>query len=154
VDLERPYNDAENERADVAAAQAQADAETAARAAQQEALLASSLALSAANAPEPGTAWVQPTGSTDAYPMGAVVTHDGKTWGSTVDFNVWEPGVANWREQTGGGCPEFVQPTGSGDAYASGDCVTFEGECWSSLIDANVWSPTAYPAGWETITCP
>lgn len=40
--------------------------------------------------------WVQPTGSTDAYPMGAKVSHNGQTWVSTVDGNVWEPGVYGW----------------------------------------------------------
>ncbi len=37
--------------------------------------------------------WVQPTGSTDAYPMGAKVSHNGQHWVSTVDGNVWEPGT-------------------------------------------------------------
>ena len=41
-------------------------------------------------------AWVQPTGSTDAYPLGAKVTHKSKTWTSTVAANVWEPGVYGW----------------------------------------------------------
>ena len=44
-------------------------------------------------------AWVQPTGAHDAYALGAKVTHNGKTWESTVDANVWEPaGVSGWRE--------------------------------------------------------
>lgn len=40
--------------------------------------------------------WIQPTGSTDAYPMGAKVSHNGQHWVSTVDGNVWEPGVYGW----------------------------------------------------------
>lgn len=43
--------------------------------------------------------WVQPVGSTDAYPMGAKVSHNGKHWISDVDGNVWEPGVYGWTEQ-------------------------------------------------------
>ena len=43
-------------------------------------------------------AWVQPTGAHDAYALGAKVTHNGKTWESTADANVWEPGVSQWRE--------------------------------------------------------
>ena len=43
-------------------------------------------------------AWVQPVGSTDAYPMGAKVSHAEKHWISTVDGNVWEPGVYGWDE--------------------------------------------------------
>lgn len=42
--------------------------------------------------------WVQPVGSTDAYPLGAKVTHNDKHWESVVDNNVWEPGVYGWTE--------------------------------------------------------
>jgi len=154
VDEERPYTDQENTRADAGIADASNAAADAAHAAQVDALLQSSLVLSEANAPADGSPWVQPTGSTDAYPKGALVTHNGKSWESTVDFNVWEPGVANWREHVISGCPTWVQPTGASDDYNTGDCVSFEGACYQSLIDANVWSPTAYPAGWEEIVCP
>ena len=41
-------------------------------------------------------AWVQPTGAGDAYPLGARVTHAGKTWTSNYAANVWEPGVFGW----------------------------------------------------------
>jgi len=43
-------------------------------------------------------AWVAPTGAHDAYPLGAIVTHNGQTWISIVDANVWEPGVFGWDE--------------------------------------------------------
>lgn len=39
--------------------------------------------------------WVQPD-STNAYSAGDKVTHNGKTWVSNVDGNVWEPGVYGW----------------------------------------------------------
>lgn len=42
--------------------------------------------------------WIQPLGSTDAYPMGAKVSHNEKHWISNVDGNVWEPGVYGWNE--------------------------------------------------------
>lgn len=42
--------------------------------------------------------WSQPLGATDAYKLGAKVTHNGKTWVSNVDNNVWEPGVYGWDE--------------------------------------------------------
>ncbi len=41
-------------------------------------------------------AWVQPTGGHDAYRKGDTVTHGGKTWTSTIDSNVWAPGVHGW----------------------------------------------------------
>lgn len=44
--------------------------------------------------------WRQPQGSTDAYPKGAKVSHNGKRWISDLDANVWEPGVSGWTEYT------------------------------------------------------
>ena len=45
--------------------------------------------------------WVQPD-STNAYMKGDKVTHNGKTWESLVDNNVWEPGATGtetlWKE--------------------------------------------------------
>lgn len=47
-------------------------------------------------------AWRQPTGSTDSYQTGDKVKHNGKTWESLIDNNVWEPGAVGteslWRE--------------------------------------------------------
>lgn len=43
-------------------------------------------------------AWSQPVGAIDTYPIGAKVSHNGKHWVSTVDNNVWEPGVYGWEE--------------------------------------------------------
>lgn len=44
--------------------------------------------------------WIQPVGSEDAYNTGDKVTHNGKTWESNCDANVWEPGVYGWDEVT------------------------------------------------------
>ena len=117
--------------------------------------------------------WVQPLGATDAYKLGDIVMHNGKKWKSSIDNNVWEPGVYGWEEvaaPTGGGgdsgggsttepetppaetIPDFVKPTGAHDAYKKGDKVKFEGKVYASLIDANTYSPSAYPAGWKEIT--
>lgn len=41
--------------------------------------------------------WEQPD-STNPYMMGDKVTHNGKTWVSDIDNNVWEPGVYGWSE--------------------------------------------------------
>ena len=41
--------------------------------------------------------WEQPD-STNPYMMGDKVTHNGKTWESEIDNNVWEPGVYGWKE--------------------------------------------------------
>lgn len=42
--------------------------------------------------------WYQPQGSHDAYMTGDRVTHLGRAWESTVDYNTWEPGVYGWKE--------------------------------------------------------
>lgn len=47
------------------------------------------------------TEWTQPAGAHDAYAKGDKVTHNGKTWQSDVDANVWEPGVYGWSEISG-----------------------------------------------------
>lgn len=41
--------------------------------------------------------WEQPD-STNAYKAGDKVTHNGKTWVSVIDNNVWEPGAYGWEE--------------------------------------------------------
>lgn len=41
--------------------------------------------------------WEQPD-STNGYMTGDKVTHNGVTWESTIDNNVWEPGVYGWTE--------------------------------------------------------
>jgi hypothetical protein len=43
--------------------------------------------------------WEQPD-STNPYMTGDRVTYNNKTWISTVDNNVWEPGVYGWDEIT------------------------------------------------------
>lgn len=45
--------------------------------------------------PEVIPEWVQPD-STNPYMKGDKVTHNGQTWESAVDNNVWEPGVYGW----------------------------------------------------------
>lgn len=45
--------------------------------------------------------WEQPE-STNPYMAGDKVTHNGKTWVSDIDNNVWEPGVYGWTETA---CP-------------------------------------------------
>lgn len=44
------------------------------------------------------THWKQPLGAQDAYQVGDKVFHAGKFWISTLNANVWAPGVAGWSE--------------------------------------------------------
>ena len=47
---------------------------------------------------EPGEIpeWVQPAGAHDAYNLGDKVRHNGSIWQSTINANVYEPGVYGW----------------------------------------------------------
>lgn len=51
--------------------------------------------------PDPGVIpeWEQPS-STNPYMTGDKVKHNDKIWISTIDNNVWEPGVYGWDEVT------------------------------------------------------
>lgn len=59
-----------------------------------------SLWVAVADPAEEYPAWSQPIGAHDAYDTGDKVNHNGKRWISTVDDNVWEPGVYGWQEVT------------------------------------------------------
>ena len=62
--------------------------------------MAASLWSVAADPAEEWPAWSQPVGAHDAYAAGDKVSHNGKHWTSSVDSNVWEPGVYGWTEYT------------------------------------------------------
>lgn len=40
--------------------------------------------------------WIQPLGASDAYMKDDIVSFEGSLWISTVDSNVWQPGVYGW----------------------------------------------------------
>lgn len=105
-------------------------------------------ALLSAHAPPDGAPWAQPSGAHDAYPLGAIVTHDGKTWESLITANVHAPGVSGWLE-TGTDWPAWVQPAGGHDAYQVGAQVSHPdgGQHWISIAPDNVWEPGVY--GWD-----
>lgn len=42
--------------------------------------------------------WSQPIGAHDAYMNGDKVSYNNSNWVSTVDNNVWQPGVYGWEE--------------------------------------------------------
>jgi hypothetical protein len=107
--------------------------------------------------------WAQPD-STNPYPAGALVSHNGGIWSSDVDGNVWEPGVYGWTwvsdmemqepvvvpdeptepepepEPSEPEVPEWTQPD-STSPYMAGDKVVHNGGVWESLVDNNVWEP-------------
>lgn len=52
----------------------------------------------AGNPAEEYPQWSQPIGAVDAYNTGDKVSDEGKHWHSTVDGNVWKPGIYGWEE--------------------------------------------------------
>ena len=40
--------------------------------------------------------WTQPLGASDAYMKDDIVSFEGSLWISTIDGNVWQPGVYGW----------------------------------------------------------
>ena len=42
--------------------------------------------------------WRQPTGTHDAYAMGAKVTYNGKRWVNIIEANIYAPDVYGWEE--------------------------------------------------------
>lgn len=96
--------------------------------------------------------WEQP-GPTNPYRKGDRVTHNGKTWTSDIDGNIWEPGVYGWTEvdpSPEDQYPEYVV----GKSYYKGDKITYGGERYECIYTEGlpcVWSPTDYPAGWKKV---
>lgn len=105
-------------------------------------------------APDVIPEWAQPHGAHDAWPMGAVVTYQGKMYESVVPANVWMPGSSAtlWKpiEEEGPAIPQWVQPTGGHDAYAAGAEVMHNGQHWRNTHgNGNVWVPGVY--GWVVV---
>lgn len=100
--------------------------------------------------------WCQPISADDSYSIGDLVTFDGQTYISTVNYNVWSPLVYGWSLQkskdsgtiTGqeNNWPDWKQPTGSTDSYSKNARVTYNGHHYISTLDNNVWQPGLY--GW------
>ena len=43
--------------------------------------------------------WTQPLGASDAYMKDDIVSFEDSLWVSTVDYNVWKPGVYGWERE-------------------------------------------------------
>lgn len=101
-----------------------------------------------------GTAWVQPTGAHDAYPLGHKVTYNGKTYESLIPANVWAPDLDArwWKDLTTVPAPGAW--SGASVAYKVGDVVTYNGssyQCLQAHTSQAGWTPTAVPALWKKV---
>lgn len=96
------------------------------------------------------SAWVQPQGAHDAYPVGARVTYNGDTWINTIPANVWQPGVTGWTNQTAPVTPEWT----TGVLYRVNDEVTYQGvlyRCRQQHTSQAGWQPPNVLALWLPI---
>jgi hypothetical protein len=113
-------------------------------------------------AAEPLPEWIQPQGAHDAYPLGMWVEHQGASYCSLLEANVWEPSPQTnfWRISPDPGPLPWKQPTGSMDAYDTGDQVTHtvvgrDTDLWESNIPANTQEPGTdgtFDRWWKPIT--
>lgn len=114
--------------------------------------------------PDPGPLpWKQPTGSTDAYDIGDIVTHtvsgrDTDLWQSNIAANTTKPGTdgtfdrwwAPLSEVPPQGPQPWIQPVpGAVPSYRIGQQVTDRGSVWESTFDGNVWATDVF--GWKEV---
>lgn len=105
--------------------------------------------------PEALPAWVQPCGAHDAYPKGALVLYEHTAWESTLDANVWPPGVGDmWvRAETSvpptPTAPEAQEWDPNARPYVAGERVTYHGRTFE-VVQAHTsqpgWAPDTVPA--------
>lgn len=106
-----------------------------------------------------GAEWVPPVSASGAYPLGAVVTWEGRTWENITPSNPHQPGVSGWAivpevdPETGEDVPPpFVRPAGAHDAYKAGKRITWEdGETYEAVRDGVVHTPDEHAASWLLI---
>jgi hypothetical protein len=100
---------------------------------------------------EEATEWVQPTGSTDAYPVGAFVIWQNRVYLNYLPNNVWRPDVAGWRDPRD--VPTWFQPVAAPDAWPLDAVVFHNSKKWRSNHPANVWEPGATGVRqWDDVT--
>lgn len=88
--------------------------------------------------PEVIPEWVQPD-STNAYSKGDKVKHNGKTWISEVDNNVWEPGAVGTESLWSEYVAEEALAYDEADAVATlAGAITAKAQKSKVLEDANV----------------
>ncbi|MFN2347605.1 MAG: hypothetical protein ABR616_18070, partial [Dermatophilaceae bacterium] len=90
------------------------------------------------------------------YAAGDVTWHDGHLWVSTMNQNVWEPGVSAWRRTPTrpGVPPVWTQPTGAHDAWKIDEHVMHNDQEWVCTqgdgAGNNVYEPSVW--GWTAVS--
>ena len=113
----------------------------------------------AASGVEDGDPWTFPATALMRPMEGALRRHNGKLWRSTINHNVFEPGVSGWvlepeiDPETGETIyPPFVRPSGAHDAYREGQRITGEdGNVYAANRDGVDWPPEVAPQDWDLV---
>lgn len=99
--------------------------------------------------------WVQPAGAHDAVRLGEYRAHDGTTWRSLVDYNVWEPAEGQlWTEDRPTLDEEPEEPVEhapwqAGITVVAGERYTYGGRIYRVIQGHTTqagWTPPAVPA--------
>lgn len=102
-------------------------------------------------APGEVTAWVQPVGAHDAYPVGARVTYGGKTWRNVTPANVWTPGTGSlWTHES---APTIGAWVSGEQGLKAGDLRTYQGTTYRVVQNpgVNIWPPPTVPALFQPV---
>lgn len=104
--------------------------------------------------------WVQPTGAHDAYPKGAIVLYEHTAWESTLDANVWIPGIEDmWaRVETSvpptPAAPEAAEWDPNARPYVAGERITYQSSIFE-VLQAHTsqagWAPDTVPALYKPV---
>ena len=109
-----------------------------------------------------GRAYVQPTGSHDAYPLGAIVSFNGKQYKSLINANVWTPTAypGGWAEvtETVPPVPEpepiSADPWVAGESVKAGDLRMYDEKIYSAVQPHTTqegWEPPKVAALWALV---
>lgn len=101
---------------------------------------------------EDGAEYVPPSGAHNAYPKGAIVTYEGKTWRATRAGANGVPGQSPdwWLIPEEGEIPAWSQPH-AGTEYELGAIVTHNGHVWENTHDVNGWEPGTQGSQWKDL---
>lgn len=105
-------------------------------------------------------AW-EPDKDYSAWPVGAPVRDEGRTYGLITPHNAAHypdtrpatlPALWSLQHTTDPNRAEpYLAPNGQSGMYMTGECCTEGGHVYRSAMDNNVWAPSGYPDGWEDL---
>lgn len=103
----------------------------------------------------------EPDKDYSAWPVGAPVRDEGRTYGLIQPHNAAHypdtrpatlPALWSLKHTKDPAWAEpYLAPNGQSGMYMTGECCTEGGHVYRSAMDNNVWAPSGYPDGWEDL---